>query len=485
MSQRQLLAKRIGLVAITNLLVELNSLIMLPLLTKNLPTSEYGVWVQISVTIGLITTVALLGLPYSMVRFLPSAKGRENIQEIFYSMAAIIALAGLAVATGIFLLTEPIASALFNGRQNIVQALSILILMECLISIPFAYFRGIQQIKRYSAFNLARVSLNLILVSYFVLSGKGILGAVIGLLFADIMIFVAMSLFIVSDVGASFPKFKNIKEHLAFGMPIIPGNLSSWIVNSSNRYVIGLLMGTTFVGYFSPGYTLGNMIGLFIAPLSYILPAALSKHYDDHEIEEVRAILGFSLKFFLALGIPAAFGLSLLSRPILNVLSTPEIAAQGYVVTPFMALSALFLGAYAIVAQIMVLEKNTALTGKIWIMAAILNLVLSFLLIPYKGIIGGAIATLISFAFAFIIARNHANKSLKIYLSLNFVYKSVAASLVMSLLLLILKPEGLSGLAPSIAASALVYFLVLFFLKGFTVSEIDFVRCLLYNKQKS
>ena len=53
MSQRQLLAKRIGLVALTNLLVELNSLIMLPLLTKNLPASEYGVWVQISVTIGL------------------------------------------------------------------------------------------------------------------------------------------------------------------------------------------------------------------------------------------------------------------------------------------------------------------------------------------------------------------------------------------------------------------------------------------------
>jgi O-antigen/teichoic acid export membrane protein len=75
-------------VALTNLLVEANSLIMLPLLTKNLPTSEYGVWVQISVTIGLIPAVALLGLPYSMVRFLPSVKGREAIQEIFYSMDA-------------------------------------------------------------------------------------------------------------------------------------------------------------------------------------------------------------------------------------------------------------------------------------------------------------------------------------------------------------------------------------------------------------
>jgi O-antigen/teichoic acid export membrane protein len=397
MSQRQLLAKRIGLVAITNLLVELNSLIMLPLLTKNLPASEYGVWVQISVTIGLVPAIALLGLPYSMARFLPSARGKENIREIFYSMAAIITLAGLAASVVIYLLAEPIASALFDGRLIIVQYLSLLVLLECLISIPFGYFRGIQQIKKYSAFNFSKVFFSLLLVIYFVLSDKGIEGAVVGLLIADALMLLAMISFVVLDLGISFPRFKNMKEYLAFGVPTIPGNLSSWVVNSSNRYVIGILMGTTFVGYFSPGYTLGNMINLFIAPLSFILPAALSKHYDEHETDEVRVILGFSLKFFLALGIPAAFGLSLLSRPILNVLSTPEIAAQGYLITPFMALGALLLGAYAIVAQILVLEKNTALTGKIWTIAAILNLALGFLLITYMGIIGGAIATLAKF----------------------------------------------------------------------------------------
>ncbi len=482
MSQRQLLAKRIGLVAITNLLVELNSLIMLPLLTKNLPASEYGVWVQISVTIGLVPAIALLGLPYSMVRFLSSAKGKENIQEIFYSMAVIIALSGLAASTVIFLLAGPIASAIFDGRQNIVQTLSILVFLECLISIPFAYFRSVEQIKKFSAMNFSKVFLSLLLVIYFVLSGKGILGAVTGLLLADILMFLAMSSFVIADIGASFPKFKNFREYLDFGMPTIPGNLSSWIVNSSNRYVIGILMGTTFVGYFSPGYTLGNMINLFIAPISFILPAALSRHYDDHEMDEVRIILGYSLKFFLTLGIPAAFGLSLLSRPILNVLSTPEIATHGYMVTPFMALGALFLGAYAIVAQIMILEKNTALTGKIWVIAAILNLGLSFLSVTYIGIIGGAIATLVSFAFTFITIIYYANKSIKISFSLNFVAKSLVASLAMSLLLLILVPEGAAGLALSVAASALIYFVVLFALKGFTINEIDFIKKMLNNK---
>ncbi len=481
MGQRQLLAKRIGLVAITNLLVELNSLIMLPLLTKSLPASEYGIWVQISVTIGLIPSIVLLGLPYSMVRFLPAVKERENIQEIFYSMATVIALLGLSAFAAIFLLAKPIASALFDGRVIIVQILSMLVFLECLNSIPFAYFRSVQQIKKYSVFNFVKAFSSLLLVIYYVLSGKGIFGAVIGLLIADILAFFVMSSFVIFDLGISFPRFKNIKEHLSFGMPTIPGNLSSWIVNSSDRYVIGLLMGTTFVGYYSPGYTLGNMINLFIAPISFMLTATLSKHYDEHEMEEVKVILGFSLKYFLALGIPAAFGLSLLSRPILDVLSTSEIATQGYQITPFVAAGALFLGAYAIVAQIVVMEKNTMLTGKIWIIAAIFNLGSNFLIIPHLGIIGAAITTLVAYAFAFIITDYYAEKSLKIHFSLNFVFKSLIASFVMSLLILILNPVGTAALVLSIAASALTYFVILFMLKGFTFGEIYFIRDILFK----
>jgi len=479
MSERQLLAKRIGLVALTNLLVELNSLIMLPLLTKNLPISEYGLWVQISVTIGLVPAVALLGLPYSMVRFLPSAKGRENIQEIFYSMAGIIALAGLAASVAIYLLSEPIAYALFDGRLIIVQYISLLVFLECLISIPFSYFRSVQQIKMYSAFNFSKVFFSLLLVIYFVISGKGILGAVIGLIFADTLIFLAMISFVVSDVGASFPKFKNIREYLGFGMPTIPGNLSSWIVNSSNRYAIGFLMGTAFVGYFSPGYTLGNMINLFIVPLSFILPAALSKHYDENEIKEVMSILSFSLKFFLALGIPSAIGVSLLSRPILNVLSTPEIAAQGYIVTPFMALGALFLGSYAVVVQILVLTKKTILTGVIWSIAALLNLVLTFIFVPHIGITGAAIAALFAFGFAFLVTYYYARRCLSFHFDYVFILKSIIASMVMSILLVHLNPEGSVSLLSSILAASLVYFVVLFAIKGVNTKEIEFFKNLL------
>lgn len=479
MNSRQLLAKRIGLVALTNLLVELNSLIMLPLLTKNLPASEYGVWVQITVTIGLVPAVALLGLPYTMVRFIPSVDDKKKVQEIFYTMAIAISMAGLAASSIIFILARPIASALFDERVTIVQALSLLVFLECLISIPFAYFRSVQQIKKYSAFNFGKVFLSLLFVIYFVISGKGIMGAVTGYLIADALILMAMSFLVVFDLGISIPKFKNLRDYLAFGMPTIPGNLSSWIVNSSNRYVIGLLMGTTYVGYFSPGYTLGNMINLFITPMTLILPAALSRHYDENDLDEVRAILGIALKFFLMLGIPAAFGISLLSRPVLNVLSTPEIASHGYMITPFMALGALFLGAYAIVAQILILEKNTAATGKIWIFAAVMNLILSFLLIPYMGIIGAAIASLASFALAFIATAYYSHKCLQIDLSMAQVFRMIAASLVMSIFILLQNPSGAGEILMSIATGVLVYFIAIFALKGLTIGDLASLRDLL------
>ncbi|MDD4651097.1 MAG: oligosaccharide flippase family protein [Methanothrix sp.] len=476
MNHRQLLAKRIGLVALTNLLVELNSLIMLPLLTKNLPVSEYGIWVQISVTIGLVPAVALMGLPYSMVRFLPSAKGKENIQEIFYSMAAVIALAGLVASVAIHLLAGPIADALFDGRLLIVKYLSLLIFLECLISIPFGYFRSVQRIKMYSIFIFLKVFFSLLLVIFFVLSGRGIFGAVIGMILSDAVILLAMSYFVMSDLGISMPRFKNIREYLDFGMPTIPSNLSSWIVNSSNRYVIGLLLGTTFVGYFSPSYTLGNMINLFIAPLSFALPAALSKHYDENDLDEVRAILGFSLKFFLAFGIPSAIGVSLLSRPILNVLSTPEIASEGYAITPFIAIGALFLGAYTVVVQILILAKKTLLTGIIWSIAALLNLVLTFFFVPHIGIMGAAIAALVAFGFAFFAASYHANRFLYYHLDYIFIIKSITASIMMTILLLLLKPEGTVGLLSAILAASLVYFAVLFLIKGVDKKEIDFFK---------
>lgn len=475
-------ARRIGLIGVTNLLISLSGLILLPILTKTLPIEEYGTYIQVTVTIGLVPAVVMLGLPYTMVRFLAGARSREEIQEGYYSIAGItVVTAGLA-SLALFILAEPIAAALFDNRVAIIQVLAAIVFLECMNGLQYNYFRTFQQIKRYSSLTFFKTCLQLTLVSTLVLAGYGILGATIGLLVTDVVLLIIMGILIVSEIGVAVPKFRHLREYLSFGLPTVPGNLSSWVVNSSDRYVIALFLGTAYVGYYSPGYTLGNIVNMFIAPLSFMLPAVLSKHYDDGNLNDVKTILSYSMKYFLALAIPSAVGLSLLSRPLLTILSTPEIAAQGYLITPFTALSGLLFGLYAIITQILVLEKKTGITGTIWIVAAVLNLGLNIVFIPIIGIVGAAATTLIAFSLAFILSMYYSFRYLVFDFNVSFILKCIFASTIMGAVIVIGGSQIPGTLVPIIlliGVSALVYGGCLLVLRGFKKEELRFFRGLL------
>jgi hypothetical protein len=85
----------------------------------------------------------------------------------------------------------------------------------------------------------------------------------------------------------------------------------------------------------------------------------------------------------------------------------------------------------------------------------------------------------LAFAFAFFVTVYYAKKSLDIRFDYLFIVKCLLASIVMSLLLLRLMPEGAFDLLVSVLAAALVYFMALFLLKGVSKQEIDFFRGLL------
>ena len=372
--------------------------------------------------------------------------------------------------------SESIAALLFDNNTIVVKILSLIIWIECLNSLMFNFFRTFQQIRKYSLFMLILTFLNLFLVAYFVRSGYGIIGAMIGVLIAKGMIFLIITIIIITKIGFKIPKLRNMRNYLAFGLPTVPGNLSSWVITSSDRYVIGILLGTAYVGYYSPGYALGSTIMLFIGPLGLLLPAVLSKYYDENNMEAVKMVLKYSLKYFLLLAIPSAIGLSLLSKPMLEILSTPEIASQGYLITPFTAVSSVFFGALVVINHIIVLEKKNVITGSIYMLAAILNFVLNLILVPYLGITGAAFATLIAYLLLFVLGTYYSFKYMKFDIGLQFVIKSIFASIVMSLVILVLNPEGLPSVLFVVGICAIIYAAVILLLKGISREEIAFFR---------
>lgn len=481
MNEYKLFVQRIGLIGVTNILVALSSLIILPIVTKSFSIDDYGVWVQINTTLSLLPNFATLGLPYTMVRFLSNEKDKKKICESFYSIFCIVFISTFIISLLLCIFSKNIASLLFNNNANITILLSLIVFFACLNGLLLNYFRTFQEMKKYSIFLLIQTYLGVLIASYFATNKFGIYMATLGLFIANIITFVLMISFILSSIGFSIPKFKNVREYLSFGLPTIPGNISSWIVDSSDRYVIGIFLGTAFVGYYSPGYTLGNIIMMIVAPFSLLLPSILPKYYDEDNMQKVKVFLRYSMKYFLLIAIPSAFGLSLLSKPILIILTTPEIANMGYLITPFISLSSLLFGVYAIISNVIVLKKKTKIIGTIWIIAAILNLSLNLLLVPYLGMLGAASITLVAYAFPFIITLKYSIKHYKLDFDLIFIIKSLIASLLMSCLIILIKPQGLLNIIITVLLCSIFYFSLLLILKGIKKEEFKFFNEILSN----
>lgn len=476
MSEYKLFVQRIGLLGLTNIFVAISSIIFLPILTKNFSITDYGIWVQITTTIGLIPSLAMLGLPYTMVRFLSAEKDLSNIREGFYSITIVVFISTFIVSSLFLFFSEYIAIFLFNSNVYIAQTLPLIIFFTCLNTFLLNYFRTFQKMKIYSLLLLLQTYLVVFLVSIFLIEGFDINIVLIGLLIPNLFLFVCMLFMIISQIGFKMPKFNNLKKYLEFGIPTIPNNLSYWIVDSSDRYIIAILLNTTFVGYYAPGYTLGNLVTMILAPFALLLPSILPKYQDSDDFNQVQLFLKYSMKYFLLIAIPCVFALSLLSKCILTILTTEIIASNGYLITPFIAVSGLFFGIYGIISNVIILNNKTKIMGIAWIIAAIINLSFNLIIVHYWGIVGAAVATLLAYLIAFGITLYYSIQLFDFDFDFIFLFKSVSSSIVMSCVIVLINPNDVFNLLFTILIATGVYFLLIFLLKGVTKEEIRFMR---------
>jgi len=472
----QKFARDVFIIGIANALVALSGIIFMPLITKTLGAHDYGIWAQVQVTIGLVLGFVGLGLPYAMTRFLPAKTNSEEIAEEFSSVFCVVFLATGVVSVILIVFANFIARVFFEGATDILRITGLIILVWSLDSVFLSVFRTFRQMKRYSIFLIADTYGQVGLIAYLVLNGHGILSMVLVVLAIRAIIFLILLFLVRSQIGIRRPRFSRIREYLNFGLPTIPGNISAWVVASSDRYVIGYFLGATSVGVYSAGYGLGSLIMMPAGILAFVLPPALSKLSDEGRMEEVRTHLSYSLKYLLAVAIPFVFGATILAEPVLKLFSTAEVAGKGYLVVPLVALSSLFFVAYVPISHILVLVKKTRVIGAIWVGCALVNLGLNILVVPRSGISGAAITTLIAYGLALGLASYYSFREFKFSIDWRFIVKSLVASGAMSAVIWAIAPQETPATILTVVAGTATYAIAILLLKGFRKEEFKFLR---------
>lgn len=479
---KQIIARKTILMFLANISLYLSALILLPIITKSVPVADYGLWVQFNVSINLLPLIIVLGLPsYAMIRYLASETNEKEIQNGFYSIMFFVTFLSLIAALLIISLSEPIANLLFNKEIIIVQILSVIVVFISLNMVFFNYFITFQQIRKYATITILKALLTLIIVSFLIFNNESLFYAIFGLLLTEIIIFPLAFMTIFRQIGIVWPKFTRIKKYLKLSLPTIPASISYWIIDSSDRYILGIIIGTSAVGYYSPAYTLGSILILFIAPISSLLTSLLSKNYDNDKIGVVNCLINYSFKYYVIIGIPSIVGLSIFSKLILTILSTSEIASTSYFITPLIAISFFLLGISMIFSNAIILKKETRVIAWAWLIGAMTNIIINIILITKIGILGAAISTLVAYSVSLCIILHASKYYSELKVNFSIIIKAIISSIPILIIYYICRPKVTSDIIIFIILSTIIYIIFLFALKGFTTEEIKSIRQLFFK----
>jgi O-antigen/teichoic acid export membrane protein len=425
--------------------------------------------------------VTPVGMPYTLVRFLAAEKKKEVITEGIYSTTLLVLIISLIPSIILLALSQFIIK-LLSIDMNTVIFIALLFPMTSISKIFLHVFRAFKKMKSYSFFTLSKTICEAVLISFFILSGSGIQGGIFAMTVVRAAFLLFMLTSLIHNFGIKFPNFSRLKEYLRFGLPTISTSLSNWIVRISDRYIIGILLGAIFVGFYNPGYSVGYLLFHLITPIAFVLLPTVSRLYDEKKKKEVNKYLEYTLKYFLILAIPAGFGISILAKKILLILTTSEIASEGHIIVPFVALSAIIFGFHRVTSdQILSLVKKTKTVAKLWITAAVLNAIINVILIPRVGIVGAAISTVISYSIISIIGVYYSFKFIRFNINAVVILKSLIASIIMSLAIIYFDPKGILNILVLIILSASIYFIIMILLKAFSKKELLFFKNLIFN----
>jgi O-antigen/teichoic acid export membrane protein len=386
-----------------NIIIFLALLIALPIFTRIFSRAEYGIISIVTITVSILSVIALCGFPQSAVRFYHVFANRKGNSYYLTLLFGVFAFSFAVVGT-FFLLTF-FLSEYFNPLTILLFKIGALTVIPLnIITTILGFYRASQQTKAYNIVAIARTYGDLGLALFFVIAlGMGLFGRFLGPLVASTAICIILLILLkkthlaFADKGYEKISKPFLKEAFLYGYPLIFSAILSMLLTSGDRYIIQYVMDAAAVGVYSVGYAIPTMIqSLIVAPLNIAIVPILMEVWSEKGEQETKNLLSKLLKFYLMIAIPIIFGLTALAKDVVVVFATEKFVDAASVV-PYVIVAVIIYGIYFITWAGLNIHKKTQVIPQYLLIAVIVNVALNFLLIPYYGIVGAAIATLIAY----------------------------------------------------------------------------------------
>ncbi|MFC1964850.1 lipopolysaccharide biosynthesis protein [Chloroflexota bacterium] len=367
---------------------------MVPIYTRVFAPDDYGILSLVNVTIIFFGLLVLFGMDSSMARYYMDPK--DDHDRILTASTGLFFRATVFVAGAAIIIcfSQDISQLIFKTdayNKYFVIAAATLPFAQC-ASLCLHMFRFNFRSKTYAVISTARIVLSISLTIFFVVGLKwGITGV-----FASHLIIAAILLFNNLLLTKRYFHFtfsmRRLKELLHFGIPLIPYGITDYLLQNCDRYFLSYFATIEQVGLYSLGAQVASiLIILFIGAGLAWTPFVFSTYKEAG----IKSIYSRVMGYFIAATFLLVIALSLFSREIIIVFTTPQYYGASIVV-PILALYLAFhyIGLHMSIG--ITISKKTFHFTWISVTVAVLNIGLNFLLVPPYGMLGAALATLIS-----------------------------------------------------------------------------------------
>lgn len=374
-----------------------------PLYSNYMTASEIGAIAGIYSVIALVNVAYSLGMEPAFMRFWTKTDELQTRRVFTVAYVSILCL-GLVTSGLTILFAEPIAHSkwlqLDVDGARIIALASLIPLFDSLVLIPFAQLRMQRKAKRFAIMRLLTIVIHVALNIVFVVMWRM---GIEGVIWAGIISSGTTFLVFIPDIKRTLTRFFDkqvFTEMLRFGLPTVPSSFSSVMVAVVDRPIMLLLTSQAMVGMYQTNFRLAIPMMLFVQVFEYAWRPFYLHHRDDPDAKQTfaRVLTLFTVACGFVFLITALFMPYVVQLPGIGGRFINPDYWSGLVIVPIV-LVAYYLNGIAInFAAGFNISKNTLRLPIATGIAAAINVIATFALVPSMSITGAAWAKVAAYA---------------------------------------------------------------------------------------
>ncbi len=403
--------------------------ILLPIYTKHLTVSDYGVLGIIEITTQIIISVFSLSLYRAFLRWYWDKNYSGRQKSIFFTSIFFTIFMSLITFILFSTFSAQLSFILFDSTQYslLIKLMAASASLQIVIQFISTLMRIQEKSILYSIINIIRFTFTLLLTIYFIIYlNMKIEGIYISQIIGHFLYLILATKYILRNIENKFEP-DILKEMLYYSIPLVFSSIGGLIIAIADKYSLKFIVGLSAVGIYALGFKVANSIKVFIirsvqlalAPMNYRM---MDQPQNKRFYSKMMTYFTFGVMFFV-------IGFSIFSYELITLLARNQEYWEAYKIVPIISFAILFDMLRNTSTIGLNIVKKTRLIASIFTLMSLINLVLNIALIPVLSYIGAALATLFTNVLFFFIILNQAQK----YFFISYEYSKIAKMIFLGL----------------------------------------------------